>query len=400
LVVTRTAVVVGGGIVGLAVARSLLRRDPGTPVVVLEKEPVVGAHQTGHNSGVVHSGLYYRPGSLKARFAVAGGAALREYCAEKDIPLDVPGKLVVATTTAEVSQLDRLYGIGRENGVPVRYLTPGEVAEREPHLSVAGALAVDSTGRVDFKLVAAALADDVRAAGGEIRTGVSVTAVENAGSVIRVRTADDVVEADRVAVCAGLHSDRLARSSGLEPGVRILPFRGEFSELVPEREHLVRGLVYPVPDPDLPFLGVHLTRGIDGTVHIGPNAVPALAREGYSWSRIAPRDVWESATYRGSWRLARRYARTGAQEIARSLTGRALVKEARRMLPELQVSDVRRSGVGVRAQAVTRDGKLVDDFLFLRDGRALHVLNAPSPAATACLMIGDRIADELSADRA
>lgn len=388
--------VVGGGIVGLAVARSLQRRDPGTPVVVLDKEPTVAAHQTGHNSGVVHSGLYYRPGSLKARYAVEGGAALRKYCAEKGIPLDVPGKLVVATTEAELPQLDRLYGIGRENGVPVRHLTLDEVAEREPHLRVKGALAVDSTGRVDFKLVAAALAEDVRAAGGEIRTGVTVTAVEN-GRTVRVRTTDDVVEADRVAVCAGLHSDRLARASGLEPGVRILPFRGEFSELVPEREHLVKGLVYPVPDPDLPFLGVHLTRGIDGSVHVGPNAVPALSREGYSWGQIIPRDVWEAATYRGTWRLARRYARTGAKEIARSLTGRALVKEARRMLPELQVADVRRSGAGVRAQAVTRDGKLVDDFLFLRDGNALHVLNAPSPAATACLVIADRIAEELIA---
>ncbi|GAA1598343.1 L-2-hydroxyglutarate oxidase [Kribbella karoonensis] len=389
--------VVGGGIVGLAVARSVQRRDPGTPVVVLEKEPTVGAHQSGHNSGVVHSGLYYRPGSLKARFAVEGGTALREYCAEKGIPLDVPGKLVVATTEAELPQLDRLYRNGRENGVPVRHLTLAEVAEREPHLRVKGALAVDSTGRVDFKLVAAALADDVRAAGGEIRTGVTVTAVENAGT-IRVRTTDDVIMADRVAVCAGLHSDRIARASGLEPGVRILPFRGEYSELVPEREHLVKGLVYPVPDPDLPFLGVHLTRGLDGTVHLGPNAVPALAREGYSWGTIVPRDVWESVTYRGSWRLGRRYARTGVQEIARSLTGRALVKEARRMLPELQVSDVRRSGAGVRAQAVTREGKLVDDFLFLRDGRALHVLNAPSPAATASLVIGNRIAEELCLD--
>jgi L-2-hydroxyglutarate oxidase len=244
------------------------------------------------------------------------------------------------------------------------------------------------------------LAEDIRAAGGEIRTGISVTSVEDAGSVARVRTTDEVIEADRVAVCAGLHSDRLARASGLEPGVRILPFRGEFSEIVPERDFLVKGLVYPVPDPDLPFLGVHLTRGIDGGVHVGPNAVPALSREGYTWSKIVPKDVWEAATYRGTWRLARRYARTGAKEIVRSLTGRALVREARRMLPELEVKDVRRSGAGVRAQAVTREGKLVDDFLFLRDGRALHVLNAPSPAATACLVIGNRIAEELSADRA
>jgi L-2-hydroxyglutarate oxidase len=395
----RSAVVVGGGIVGLAVARALQQRDPGTPVIVLEKEPAVAAHQTGHNSGVVHSGLYYRPGSLKARFAVAGGAALRAYCEAKEIPLDVPGKLVVATTGAELPQLDRLHGIGKENGVPVRRLTLEEVAEREPHLRVKGALAVDSTGRVDYKLVGSALADDVRAAGGEIRTGVTVTSVENAGNAVRVHTADGDLEAERVAVCAGLHSDRIARASGLEPGVRILPFRGEFSEIVPERDFLVKGLVYPVPDPDLPFLGVHLTRGIDGGVHVGPNAVPALAREGYTWGKIVPKDVWEAATYPGSWRLARRYAKTGAKEITRSLTGRALVREAQRMLPELQVSDVRRSGSGVRAQAVTRDGKLVDDFLFVRDGRALHVLNAPSPAATACLMIGDRIAEELVADR-
>lgn len=396
----RSAVVVGGGIVGLAVARSLQRLDPGTPVVVLEKESSVAAHQTGHNSGVVHSGLYYRPGSLKARLAVAGGAALKEYCDANNIPVDIPGKLVVATTEAELPQLDRLFGLGQENGVPVRRLSLGEVAEREPHLRVKGALAVDSTGRVDFKLVAAALAEDVRAAGGEIRTGVTVTSIDNAGSVVRVRTTEDVIEADRVAVCAGLHADRLARASGLDPGVRILPFRGEFSEIVPDRDFLVKGLVYPVPDPDLPFLGVHLTRGIDGTVHVGPNAVPALAREGYSWSKIVPRDLWESMTYRGTWRLARRYAKTGAKEVMRSLTGRALVREAQRMLPELRVADVRRSGAGVRAQAVTREGKLVDDFLFLRDGRTLHVLNAPSPAATACLVIGDRIADELCADRA
>ncbi|MFG1625524.1 L-2-hydroxyglutarate oxidase [Kribbella sp. NPDC049227] len=395
-----SAVVVGGGVVGLAVARALQRLDPGTPVVVLEKESAVAAHQTGHNSGVIHSGLYYKPGSLKARLAVSGGAALREYCEAKEIPVDVPGKLVVATTEAEMVQLDRLFARGHENGVPVRRLTLDEVREREPHLRVRGALAVDSTGRVDFKLVSRALADDVRAEGGEIRTGVTVTSVQSAGSVVRVQTTDGVIEADRVAVCAGLHSDRLARASGLEPGVRILPFRGEYSEIVPERDYLVKGLVYPVPDPDLPFLGVHLTRGIDDTVHIGPNAVPALAREGYRWAKIVPRDLWESLTYRGSWRLARRYGKTGAQEFLRSLTGKALVRAAQRMLPDLQVADVRRAGSGVRAQAVTKQGQLVDDFLFLRDGRTLHVLNAPSPAATACLPIGEHIAQELCGRRA
>lgn len=394
---TRPTVVVGGGIVGLAAARALQRLEPDRPVLVLEKEEQLAAHQTGHNSGVIHSGLYYTPGSLKARLAVDGAAALKAYCAEAGIPVEVPGKLVVATRQADLARLDRLLDIGRQNGVPVRRLAVEEVTAREPHLRVLGALAVDSTGVVDYALVSAALADGVRAAGGDVRTGVSVRSVRTAKGVARVETADDVVEAERVAACAGLHSDRLARASGLDPGVRILPFRGEYSEIVPGRDHLVKGLVYPVPDPALPFLGIHLTRGIDGTVHIGPNAVPALAREGYRWADVVPRDLWELTSYPGAWRLARKYDRTGAKELARSLVGRALVRSAQHMLPELRPADVRRSGTGVRAQAVSRKGQLVDDFLFLRDGRTLHVLNAPSPAATACLTIGELIARELCA---
>lgn len=394
---TRPTVVVGGGIVGLAAARALQRLEPDRPVLVLEKEEQLAAHQTGHNSGVIHSGLYYTPGSLKARLAVDGAAALKAYCAEAGIPVEVPGKLVVATRQADLARLDRLLDIGRQNGVPVRRLAVEEVTAREPHLRVLGALAVDSTGVVDYALVSAALADGVRAAGGDVRTGVSVRSVRTAKGVARVETADDVVEAERVAACAGLHSDRLARASGLDPGVRILPFRGEYSEIVPGRDHLVKGLVYPVPDPALRFLGIHLTRGIDGTVHIGPNAVPALAREGYRWADVVPRDLWELTSYPGAWRLARKYGRTGAKELARSLVGRALVRSAQHMLPELRPADVRRSGTGVRAQAVSRKGQLVDDFLFLRDGRTLHVLNAPSPAATACLTIGELIARELCA---
>ena len=394
---TRPTVVVGGGIVGLAAARALQRLEPDRPVLVLEKEEQLAAHQTGHNSGVIHSGLYYTPGSLKARLAVDGAAALKAYCAEAGIPVEVPGKLVVATRQADLARLDRLLDIGRQNGVPVRRLAVEEVTAREPHVRVLGALAVDSTGVVNYALVSAALADGVRAAGGDVRTGVSVRSVRTAKGVARVETADDVVEAERVAACAGLHSDRLARASGLDPGVRILPFRGEYSEIVPGRDHLVKGLVYPVPDPALRFLGIHLTRGIDGTVHIGPNAVPALAREGYRWADVVPRDLWELTSYPGAWRLARKYDRTGAKELARSLVGRALVRSAQHMLPELRPADVRRSGTGVRAQAVTRKGQLVDDFLFLRDGRTLHVLNAPSPAATACLTIGELIARELCA---
>nr|MCW2727365.1 hydroxyglutarate oxidase [Aeromicrobium sp.] len=388
-------IVVGGGIVGLAVARALQDLRPDQPVVVLEKETQVAAHQTGHNSGVIHSGLYYKPGSLKARLAVTGAEQMKQYCEANGITYDVPGKLVVASSDRELAQLDRLLGIGRENGVPVRMAEPGEIEEREPEIRVRAALVVDSTGRVNYRDVAASLARDVRNRGGEIRLGVAVSSVTTAGSGAVVHTSAGDVEAERVAVCGGLHADRIARASGIDPGVRILPFRGEYSELLPDRAWLVKGLVYPVPDPDLPFLGVHLTRGIDGVVHIGPNAVPALAREGYTWSAISPRDLWDSLTYRGSWRLARRYGRIGAQEMARSLAGRALVKAAQEMLPPLQVADVRKSMAGVRAQAVARDGSLVDDFMFKRSGPTLHVLNAPSPAATACLPIGAHIAQEL-----
>lgn len=390
-----STIVVGGGVVGLAVARAVQRRRPSGDVLVLEKERELAGHQTGHNSGVIHSGLYYAPGSLKARLAVAGGAQLKEFCSTHGITYDVPGKLVVATSERERAQLARLEAIGGENGVPVRRASAEEIAQREPALRVVDALVVDSTGRVDYREVAASLAKDVISDGGEIRTGETVSAVRPHGSGVEVRTGNGRLTAGRAAVCAGLYADRLARASGLEPGVRILPFRGEYSELVPERAWLVNGLVYPVPDPDLPFLGVHLTRGIDGTVHIGPNAVPALAREGYSWSKVRLRDVWESVSYPGSWRLARRYGRTGAQEVVRSLTGRSLVRAARAMLPDLRAGDIRRSGAGVRAQAVTRDGRLVDDFLFVRAGATLHVLNAPSPAATACLPIGEYIAGEL-----
>lgn len=390
-------IVVGGGIVGLAVAKALQDKDPGRPLVVLEKESSLAVHQTGHNSGVIHSGLYYLPGSLKARMAVEGAETLKAYCEQRGIDFDVPGKLVVAAHQRDVRQLDRLLELGRRNGVPVRRLTPEEVTQREPHLRVKGALAVETTGRVDYRDVAGALAAEVRERGGSIRTGVSVSSITAHGQLARVHTSQGTMEAHRVAACVGLHSDRLARSSNLNPDVRILPFRGEYSELLPHRASLVKGLVYPVPDPDLPFLGVHLTRGIDGTVHIGPNAVPAFAREGYSWGKVNARDLAETLRYPGTWRLARKYGRTGAQEIIRSLAGSSLVKAAREMLPELDPADVRRSTAGVRAQAVTRQGKLVDDFLFLRSGPTLHVLNAPSPAATACLPIGRHIADQLYA---
>ena len=390
-------VVVGGGIVGLGVAKALQELDPGRDTVLVEKEQGVAQHQSGHNSGVIHSGLYYTPGSLKARLVVQGARELLTYCTEHRVPFDVPGKLVVATGEQDLVKLDALLARGHQNSVPVRRADLDEVAEREPAIRVLGALIVESTGRVDYRKVAAALADEVLARGGTIRCGEAVLNVTPASGEVRVHTSKDVILAHRVAVCAGLHSDRVARASGIDPGVRILPFRGEYSELVPERAELVRALVYPVPDPDLPFLGVHLTRGMDGVVHVGPNAVPALAREGYSWRDFSARDLADALGYSGSWRLARRYGRVGAHEITRSLIGSSLLKAAREMLPELTSGDLRPSMSGVRAQAVTREGHLVDDFLFRRAGAVLHVLNAPSPAATACLPIGAHIARELLA---
>jgi len=357
----------------------------------------VAHHQTGHNSGVIHSGLYYTPGSLKARLVLQGASDLLAYCAEHGIPFDVPGKLVVATREDDLVKLDNLLTRGHQNSVPVRRAGLDEVADREPGLRVLGALLVESTGRVDYRKVAAALADEMLSRGGTIRYDEPVLSVTTASGEVRVHTDKDVIVAHRVAVCAGLHSDRLARAGGIDPGVRILPFRGEYSELVAERAHLVRGLVYPVPDPELPFLGVHLTRGLDGVVHVGPNAVPALAREGYSWRAFSARDLAETLGYGGTWHLARRYGRVGAHEVSRSLFGRSMLKEAREMLPELRASDLRPSMSGVRAQAVAKDGSLVDDFLFRRSGDVLHVLNAPSPAATACLPIGECIAQELLA---
>jgi (S)-2-hydroxyglutarate dehydrogenase len=392
-------VVVGGGIVGLAVAKALQELDPDRSTVIVEKEQQVALHQSGHNSGVIHSGLYYPPGSLKAQLAVQGSRDLVVYCTEHNIPFDLAGKLVVATREHELVKLDDLLTRGRQNSVPVRRADLDEVADREPAIRVLGALVVESTGRVDYRKVSAALAAGFLARGGTIRCGELVQAVTSAPKEVQLHTIKDVILAHRVAVCAGLHSDRLARASGVDPGVRILPFRGEYSELVPERSGLVRGLVYPVPDPDLPFLGVHLTRGLDGVVHVGPNAVLALSREGYSWRAFSARDMAETLGYPGSWRLAGRYARIGVHEVTRSLIGRSLLNAAREMLPELTAKDLRPSMSGVRAQAVAKDGRLVDDFLFRRAGAVLHVLNAPSPAATACLPIGRHIARELLSPR-
>ncbi|MGR8009765.1 L-2-hydroxyglutarate oxidase [Streptomyces hypolithicus] len=383
--------VIGAGIVGLSAAYALTRAAPGTRVTVLEKERGPALHQTGRNSGVIHSGIYYRPGSLKARFAVRGAAEMVKFCAEHGIAHEVTGKLIVATERDELPRLHVLAQRGRENGIAVRELGPAQLAEYEPRVRGLAAIRVATTGVCDYGAVAGQFAQILTASGAEIRYGAEVTVVDRRPWGVAVRTADGAVVRARVLVnCAGLHCDRLARLAGDDPGVRIVPFRGEYYDLA--RPELVRGLVYPVPDPAFPFLGVHLTRGIDGGVHVGPNAVPALAREGYAWSVVRPRELAGTLGWPGSWRIARRHWRYGAGELHRSLSKRAFAEAVRRLLPEVTEADLRPAAAGVRAQAVLRDGTLVDDFLIQEAPRTIHVLNAPSPAATASLPIGRQVA--------
>ncbi|ROQ97208.1 L-2-hydroxyglutarate oxidase [Streptomyces sp. 2132.2] len=380
--------VIGGGIVGLSTAHALTQLAPGTRVVVLEKESGPARHQTGRNSGVIHSGIYYRPGSLKARFAVRGAAEMVKFCAEHGIAHEVTGKLIVATGRDELPRLHALVQRGRENGIPVRELGPAQISEYEPEVQGLAAIHVGTTGIVDYGQVARQLAES---SGAEIVYGGAVDLVSRRPSGIAVRTTAGLVVRARVLVnCAGLQCDRVARLAGDDPGMRIVPFRGEYYDLA--RPDLVRGLVYPVPDPAFPFLGVHLTRGIGGGVHVGPNAVPALAREGYGWGVVRPRDVADELAWPGSWRMARRHWRYGVGEIRRSLSKQAFTEAVRRLLPAVSAADLAPAGSGVRAQAVLRDGTLVDDFLIKEGPRTVHVLNAPSPAATASLPIGREIA--------
>lgn len=390
---SQRVVVVGAGIVGLATAHELTQR--GHRVTVVDKESQVAAHQTGHNSGVVHSGLYYAPGSLKARLGTAGATSMVEFAREHGVTVDRCGKLVVATERSQLPALDELLRRGAANGVPCRRIGPDEAREWEPHVASIAAARVDTTAVVDYVGVCRVLADLVVAGGGELVLGAEVEAVRADPTGVTVETSAGTLRADDLVACAGLHSDRIARLAGVEPGVRIVPFRGEYFELAPRAVHLVRGLVYPVPDPDLPFLGVHLTRMFDGTVHAGPNAVLALAREGYTWGTVKPRDVADLARWPGTWRLARSWWRTGIDEVARSLSRGRFLRSLQVLVPELTDADIVPTHAGVRAQAVDRSGALVDDFLLRRGPRQLHVLNAPSPAATAALEIGRHLADAL-----
>jgi L-2-hydroxyglutarate oxidase len=388
-------VVVGGGIVGLAVAHRLRTDRPGDQVTVLEKESGWAAHQTGHNSGVIHAGVYYRPGSLKAALCRAGSASMVRFCEEQGLPYQICGKLIVAAGDAELPRLHELHRRAVANGLPVRLLDAAEATEYEPHVAAVAALRVDSTGIVDFAAVCRRLAELLAEGGAELRLDTRVTAVRMAGGEVRVETTTGELAADVLINCAGLHADRVARLAGVVPPARIVPFRGEYYELVPERRNLVRGLIYPVPDPRFPFLGVHLTRMIDGSVHAGPNAVLATAREGYSWRRFAPRDVWEQLRYPGLWALARRHHRYGLTEVARSLSRTRFAASLARLVPALTQADITPAGAGVRAQAVRPDGSLVDDFLVVEAERQVHVLNAPSPAATSAFEIARHIVARL-----
>ncbi|MGC5329112.1 L-2-hydroxyglutarate oxidase [Micromonospora sp. DT62] len=391
-------VVVGGGIVGLAVAHRLITDRPGDQVTVLEKEAGWAAHQTGHNSGVIHAGVYYKPGSLKATMCRAGSASMVEFCERHGLTYDICGKLIVATDAAELPRLHDLHQRALANGLPARLIDAAEATEHEPHVATVGALHVASTGIVDFGAVCRKLAELLAAGGAELRTETEVTGVANRPDGVVVHTTRGEVVADVLINCAGLHADRISRLAGVPTPVRIVPFRGEYYELVPQRQGLVRGLIYPVPDPQFPFLGVHLTKMIDGTVHAGPNAVLATAREGYSWGRFSPRDVWDELTYRGLWALARRHYRYGLTEVTRSLSKKRFAASLARLVPELTPADIVRAGAGVRAQAILPDGGLVDDFLIVEAERQVHVLNAPSPAATSSLEIARHIVSRLPVD--
>lgn len=392
--------IIGGGIVGIALARALSGR--GDHVTVLEKEPRLAQHQTGRNSGVVHAGLYYTPGSLKATLCAAGRSSLREFCQEKGLPYREVGKLVVAVDETELSALTEIERRSLENGVPdlKRLDSTAQLREIEPH--VAGVAAVHSphTAAVDYVAITEAMAQDVRAAGGDVLLGHEVTMMRQENGRVRVTTPVSEHLFDRVIVCAGLQSDVVARFVGADASPKILPFRGEYWEMAPQRAALVKGMIYPVPDPRFPFLGVHFTRGVYDNVHVGPNAVPALSREGYSWLRMSTKDTWESLRWPGAWPLAKQHWRMGIDEISGSLLKPLYFRKARRFVPELKLSDLtHKSAAGVRAQAWGRAGELLDDFAVDQVGAVTLLRNAPSPAATSSMAIADYVIEKYLPER-
>ncbi|MFI5778380.1 L-2-hydroxyglutarate oxidase [Nocardia sp. NPDC051570] len=387
--------VIGGGIVGVATAHRILTTRPGASVLLLEKADRLAGHQTGHNSGVIHSGIYYAPGSLKARLCRRGAEWTKEFAAAQGIPYEVCGKLLVATDAEEHRRMLALHERSVSNGVEVELLDAAELVRREPHITGVGALFVPSTGIVDYTRITAALADEVRAAGGTVVLGAEITTIAETSDAITVSGPAGSWRARRLVACAGLQADRMARLAGLRISLRIVPFRGEYYQLPPDRKGLVNTLIYPIPDPELPFLGVHLSPTIDGELTVGPNAVLGLAREGYRKGSLDLRDAREVLGYRGFHRVAAANVRTGLRELRNSLFKRGYLAECRRYCPELTLADLLPREAGIRAQAVARDGTLVHDFLIQRTDRSVHVLNAPSPAATSALPIAEHIVDRL-----
>lgn len=387
--------IIGGGIVGLSVGMTLLEKHPGAKLAILEKEEDIAQHQTGHNSGVIHSGIYYNPGSYKARFAKAGNESMRRFCEEHEIPHDICGKVIVATNEGEISELEKLFKRAYQNGLKATWLSREELMEKEPFVNGLEAIYLPSTGIVDYKTVSSVMAWKIRSLGGTILTNSEVTAVDEREDAVIVDTKDKTYATKFLVNCAGLYSDRIARMAGYHVDVKIFPFRGEYYELRPEKRHLVNNLIYPVPNPKYPFLGVHATRMIDGKVEVGPNAVPGFKREAYWKTSFNWKDFSEIISYPGFWKLGITYAKEGLDEMSRSFSKKRFTENLRQLIPSIEEDDLMPAPAGVRAQALGSNGELFDDFFIINGRNSVHVCNAPSPAATASLEIGKEIAGRI-----
>ncbi|MBO3463149.1 L-2-hydroxyglutarate oxidase [Aetokthonos hydrillicola Thurmond2011] len=387
--------IIGGGIVGLSTGMALGKRYPDSRILVLEKESKWAFHQTGNNSGVIHSGIYYKPGSFKAKFCRDGCRSMVEFCQKHEIDYEVCGKVIVATKEEELPRLENLYNRGLENGIETKRISPEEVKEIEPHVQCVGGIKVFSTGIVNYKQVCLKYAELIEKQGGELRLNTKVERIVSKGKTQVLETNNGSFETRFVINCAGLHSDRVAKLGKVDPQAKIVPFRGEYYELTPEKRYLVKGLIYPVPNPAFPFLGVHFTRMIDGSVHAGPNAVLSLKREGYHKTDFDLRDFVEVMTYPAFWKLAAKHADEGIQEIIRSFSKAAFVRSLQQLIPEVKAEDVVPTHAGVRAQALMDNGSLVDDFLIVQGENSVHVCNAPSPAATSSIEIGNAIVAQI-----